>query len=633
MKQFLVLILVAFLSVTSFANDNFEIEVPSVLVKGVEANVEVKLMGSMKNAEPLMVTFNKVQFEITDIENNTFKLPFVPENQAGIEVTVGNELIIEEINPIPLWLSVIPPLIAIGLALLLKEVISSLFIGILSGTLIMSIYGKGFTGILTGFLGTVDTYIMNALNDWSHIAVIVFSMSIAGVVSIISKNGGMLGVVNRLEPYAKNPRSGQFVIWIMGVLIFFDDYANTLVVGNTMRPVADRLHISREKLAYLVDSTAAPVAAIAFITTWIGAELGYIETGLGHLPELDVSPYAVFLTSLQYAFYPIFTLGFMLMLIYKKRDFGPMYKAESKARELGKSGVESIHKINKEDSEFEAKEGVVPRSFNAVIPIFIIIAGAIWGMWETGTAATDMVALEGQGFFRKLSIIIGNSDSFTALLWSSLAGLVAAVLLTVSQKIMKLEETINSGLGGFKTMMPAMIILILAWALAGITEDMHTAVFLQGLWSDSMSPIFIPAVVFILSGLVAFSTGSSWGTMAILYPLLLPASYHVAMEAGMSHEEAMIVFYNVVSVILAGAVFGDHVSPISDTTILSSLATSCNHLDHVKTQMPYAVTVGLVAIVVGSIPAAMGVSSLILFPVGFAVLYGVVHFMGKPTDK
>ena len=497
----------------------------------------------------------------------------------------------------------------------------------------MSIYGNGIKGVVIGFLQTVDTYVMHALTDWSHIAVIVFSLAIAGVVSIISKNGGMLGVVNRLEPYAKNPRSGQFVIWVMGVLIFFDDYANTLVVGNTMRPVADRLFISREKLAYLVDSTAAPVASVAFVTTWIGAELGYIESGLGYLPELDVSPYGVFLTSLQYAFYPIFTLSFMLMLIYKKKDFGPMLKAELKARNSANNSDDLEVSTQKVSSEFIAKEGVVPKSYNAVIPIVIVIVGAVWGMWETGVSATDMASISGESTFRKLSTIIGNSDSFTALLWSSLAGLVASVVLTVSKKIMTLEETIDSGLGGFKTMMPAMIILVLAWALAGITQDMHTAQFLQALWSDSLSPVFIPAVVFILSGLVAFSTGSSWGTMAILYPLLLPASYHVAIEAGMNHADAMIIFYNVVSVILAGAVFGDHCSPISDTTILSSLATSCNHLDHVKTQMPYAVTVGAVSIFIGSIPAAIGISSFITFPLGIVVLYGVVHFLGKTTDN
>ena len=206
-----------------------------------------------------------------------------------------------------------------------------------------------------------------------------------------------------------------------------------------------------------------------------------------------------------------------------------------------------------------------------------------------------------------------------------------AVILTISQRIMNLEETISAGLNGFKTMLPAMIILILAWSLALITEEMHTATFLNSLWSDALSPFLLPAIVFILSALVSFSTGSSWGTMAILYPLMLPASYHISIEAGLSHDEVMIIFYNVVSVILAGSVFGDHCSPISDTTILSSLASSCNHIDHVRTQLPYAITTGIVAIVVGTIPASMGVSPLILFPVGFGIMYLIIRFVGKKT--
>ncbi len=632
MNKFIQIITVLFLSFSAFAQNNIEMEIPAFMVKEVQTSVTLVFPDGHDQEIPAHFTVNGVKYTHSSKEGNKMTFNYIPGEERQLVVQINTETISKEIHPIPLWLSVLPPLIAIVLALVLKEVISSLFLGILSGTLIMSVYGSGPAGLLKGFLSTIDTYIMNALNDWSHVAVIVFSLSIGGVVSIISKNGGMLGVVNRLEPYAKNPRSGQFVIWVMGVLIFFDDYANTLVVGNTMRPVADRLYISREKLAYLVDSTAAPVAAIAFITTWIGAELGYIESGLNHLPELNVSPYGVFLHSLQYAFYPIFTLSFMLMLIYKKSDFGPMLTAELKARKRAKLGQESEEELQEVNDEFSAKEGVIPKSFNAVIPILIVILGAIWGMWETGTSSTDMEAIANEPFLRMISTVIGNSDSFTALLWSSLAGLIAAVILTVSQKIMKLEETIESGLGGFKTMMPAMIILILAWALAGITEDMHTAQFLQGLWSESMSPVFIPAVVFILAGLVAFSTGSSWGTMAILYPLLLPASYHIAITNGMEHADAMVIFYNVVSVILAGAVFGDHCSPISDTTILSSLATSCNHLDHVKTQMPYAVTVGAVAIFMGSIPASMGVSSFITFPLGLVVLYAIVHFLGKKTD-
>jgi Na+/H+ antiporter NhaC len=605
--------------------------VPSILVEDVETTLTLEVKEGFLDESTLEIKLNGTYVPITSRSNDGIQISYTPSNEKILKIELNGVVVKESINPIPLWVSILPPLIAIVLALILKEVISSLFIGILSGTLVMSFYGGGMSGLVSGFFQTIDKYVLNALNDWSHIAVIVFSMMIAGVVSIISKNGGMLGVVNRLEPYARNPKSGQFVIWFMGILIFFDDYANTLVVGNTMRPVADRLKISRQKLAYLVDSTAAPVASIAFITTWIGAELGYIETGLGHIPELDESPYSVFLMSLQYAFYPIFTLAFMLMLIYKGKDFGPMFYAEKTARSGNNQSNEST--ITENDDEFTAKEGIKPRSFNAVIPIFIVIAGAIMGMWITGSNSTPEVEILGQSFFRKLSVIIGNSDSFTALIWSSMAGIVAAVILTVSQKIMTLEETINSGIGGFKTMIPAMIILILAWALAGITEDMHTAVFLQGLWSDSLSPIFIPAVVFILSGMVAFSTGSSWGTMAILYPLLLPASYHVAIESGMGHDEAMVIFYNVVSVILAGAVFGDHCSPISDTTILSSLATSCNHLEHVKTQMPYAVTVGAVAILIGSIPAAMGISSFITFPLGLAVLYAIVQFAGKRVEE
>jgi Na+/H+ antiporter NhaC len=422
----------------------------------------------------------------------------------------------------------------------------------------------------------------------------------------------MRGIVDKLTPYAHNPKSGQLVIWFMGILIFFDDYANTLVVGNTMRPISDRLRISREKLAYIVDSTAAPVAAIAFITTWIGAELGYIESGIADLNTINETPYSIFLNSLSYSFYPILTLIFILMLILQQRDFGSMYKKEKKARLFGvdkETIVDPELLIEEEDfvKEFEVKKGVTPKAYNAIIPIAVIVFGALSGMFYTGYSA-EVWDNNSIGFFRKLSITIGEADSFIALLWSSVSALVVAISMTLIQGIMKLKEAIESAFEGYKTMLPAMFILIFAWSLAYVTEDMQTATFLKSLWSSSLSPVFIPAVVFILSALVSFSTGSSWGTMAILYPLMLPASYQIVVDSGMGHEDAMLIFYNVVSVILAGSVFGDHCSPISDTTILSSLASSCNHIDHVSTQLPYALTVGAVSILFGSIPAAMGVS-------------------------
>jgi Na+/H+ antiporter NhaC len=607
-------------------------ELPSIILSDTDIKIYLK---DNENSHGNEATFEGQTFYVNDKE-----APVLRDKEGyylSYAVNADDEEIVirsagwewkEEIDPIPLWMSIIPPLIAIFLALILREVITSLFVGIFSGALIIGLYSDGFSSILLSFFSVIDTYILNALYDRSHISVIIFSMTIAGVVSVISRNGGMKGIVNRISPYAHNAKSGQLVIWFMGILIFFDDYANTLVVGNTMRPVSDRLRISREKLAYIVDSTAAPVAAIFFITTWIGAELGYIESGIAEIPAISESPYSIFLNSLSYSFYPILTLIFILMLILKQRDFGSMFNAEQKARvSTLKTSDEAF-----EDTfdEFDEKEGVVPKAFNALIPILVIVVGAVLGMLFTGYSES-VWQNEGLGFFRKLSITIGNADSFIALLWSSVAGLFAAIILTLMQGMMKLGEAIETAIEGYKTMLPAMFILILAWSLAYVTEDMHTATFLKGLWSSTMSPVFIPAIVFILSALVSFSTGSSWGTMAILYPLMLPASYQIAVESGMGHEESMIIFYNVVSVILAGSVFGDHCSPISDTTILSSLASSCNHIDHVRTQLPYALTVGVVSILIGSIPAAMGISTLILFPVAIAVLYTIIHFLGKET--
>jgi Na+/H+ antiporter NhaC len=643
MKKIVLFLLIVFSSAGSafsyqdlqFNKSNYRLELPAILIEESEISIYIESV-SEEAYETLLssgryVYINDEAFAI-QYEDGKARIDYqLKKEDEHLFVQIGEMEWKEDINPIPLWMSIIPPLIAILLALLIREVITSLFIGIFSGVLIMGLYSEGPGSILFSFLKVVDTYVLNALNDTSHISVIIFSMTIAAVVSVISKNGGMRGVVNRLEPYAHNPKSGQLVIWFMGILIFFDDYANTLVVGNTMRPVADRLRISREKLAYIVDSTAAPVAAIAFITTWIGAELGYIANGIESISEISESPYSIFLNSLSYSFYPVLTIIFIFMLIYKQRDFGSMYKAEIKARSANQLNT-SEREDNKDQSlsEFDAKEGVKEKAFNAVIPIIVIVFGAIAGMLYTGYDAAVWQDHD-LGFFRKLSITIGNADSFIALLWSSVSGLFVAIILSMAQGILKLEESINTALHGYKTMIPAMAILILAWSLAYVTEDMHTALFLKSLWSPTLSPIFIPAVVFILSALVSFSTGSSWGTMAILYPLLLPASYQIATESGMGHEEASIIFYNVVSVILAGSVFGDHCSPISDTTILSSLASSCNHIDHVRTQLPYALTVGLVSIVFGSIPAAMGISSWILFPICIAILFAVIHFVGKRT--
>jgi len=642
--------------------DDITVEVPEVVIKDIGTEIKI----SFKNEEHAMLTENnnKITFLINaqpvtiNFEKGIGKHKHTFTDDKTLKLVLGDYVFEKTTSPIPLWLSVLPPLIAIFMALIFKEVISSLFLGIFMGGAIIGAYTEGLKGIGTGLLSVIDKYIINSLNDWGHLSVIIFSMLIGGIVSVISRNGGMQGVVNIIAKYAKDARSGQLATWILGIAVFFDDYANTLVVGNTMRPVTDRLKISREKLSYIVDSTAAPIAAIAFVTTWIGFELGYIETSIKAI-GIEESAYSVFISSLAYSFYPVFTLLFILILIFQGKDFGPMAKAEIRARTTGmvynnvqkegrslfkrlmgkqpvevKAGIVEVEPLNvsEELSALEPAPTAKFRWYNAVFPIVIVIVGTFIGLIYTGWNAVEWPEEE-IGFGRQLSLIIGASDSYFALLWASLSGLLLAIGLTISQGILNLSDTIESVLNGFKTMFGAIMILVLAWALALVTEEMHTADFItNSMLSGGLSPVFIPLITFVIAALIAFSTGSSWGAMAILYPLMLPAAWQVCVVNGLDQEASMYIFYNVVSCVLAGSVLGDHCSPISDTTILSSMASSCNHIDHVNTQMPYALTVGIIAVIFGTLPGAMGVSSWITFPIGIAVLWAIVHFVGQKIE-
>lgn len=629
--------------------ETIEFSYPDIIVSGIETEVSI-VSSSIELPDVLFINGEEIK---VDKSNNTIQYVF----DSGSEFTIDNfEFNSPETSVIPLWMSILPPLLAIIFALVFKEVIFSLFAGLFAGGAIMGVYAEGVKGILTGFFKVIDTYIISALNDSGHLSVVVFSVIIGGIVAIISRNGGMQGIVNGIIKYAKNARSGQMATFLLGISIFFDDYANSLVVGNTMRPITDKLKISREKLAYIVDSTAAPVAAIAFVTTWIGAELGYISNGLEKINAdgviIDEGVYSIFLNSLAYSFYPILTLLFMVYIIWRQKDFGLMLKAESRARQGKTVNPEDNNADLTELEDLEPVEGIKHKSMNAILPVATIVFGTLIGLLFTGFESLqgqlltvdetlvglswgeiwsnmNQLKLPADSFGQKLGSLIGSSDSYTALLWSSLSALALAVFLTTTQKIMSLKDTIDTAISGFKTMIPAILILVLAWSLALVTEDMHTAEFLAQLIDGTIAPWLIPAFTFILAALVAFSTGSSWSTMALVYPLILPATWQICMTSGLDTPEAMGIFYNVVSAVLAGSVLGDHCSPISDTTILSSLASGCNHIDHVRTQIPYALTVGGVSVVCGTIFTALGLSPLLGFLVSFGVLILIVELIGK----
>ena len=565
---------------------------------------------------------------------------------------------------IPLWLSIIPPLMAILLALLFREVVISLFVGVWAGAFIAG--GMRLDGIFYFFLSlleTVEKYIIQALNDSGHLSVIVFSLLIGGMVAIISRNGGMAGVVQSLSRYAKTRRSSQFVTWFLGVAIFFDDYANTLIVGNTMRSVTDKFKISREKLAYIVDSTAAPVAAVAFITTWIGAELGYIDDGISTLTNfpVEMTPYAIFISSLKYSFYPVLTLIFILLLIYSRREYGSMYHAEQRAIKTGQvSPRASAMEAEEEHTEdLQPIKGAPLKWYNAFFPVVTVILMTVVGLLSTGMSATydqilssggtldshswgaiwrGMGALwEGEtpGFFMKIGKLIGNADSYVALLWASISGVGLAFILSLGGRIMRLPDIVTTMIKGFKTMLPALIILTLAWSLAATTEDLHTATYLSSALKDSLNPYFVPPIIFILSALIAFSTGSSWSTMAILYPIAIPMMWVICENSGLGPDISMELLLNVIAIVLAASVLGDHCSPISDTTILSSLASDCNHIEHVRTQLPYALTVGSISLVAGTTSTLLGggwlISTILLF-VSIGLLYLIIIRFGKRIE-
>jgi Na+/H+ antiporter NhaC len=548
-----------------------------------------------------------------------------------VSVVVGGTSHRVDAVRLPAWVSILPPLIAIALALIFREVVISLFAGVWLGAFL-------WTGLnpLAAILRSVDTFALPALADSDHAAIIIFSLLIGGMVGIIGKNGGTHGIVNRLTPYATTPRRGLLATYAQGLAIFFDDYANTLIVGNTMRPVTDRLRISREKLAYIVDSTAAPIASIMFVSTWVGYEISLIADGLrsaslavaAENPALaqqlaEASAFNVFIDTIPYRFYPLLALVMVFLVIWSGRDLGPMHRAEARAATGG-----GLHRpgaalmTDTSGGALEPREGTPLRFMNAVIPIVVVVGGVLIGLYYSGLSAL------GPGD-HSLRDIFGEANSFHVLLWASLLGCIAAVVLTLAQRIMSVQETIDSLLSGMRSMMLAMIILVLAWSLQGVTDVLGTAAYLSSMLEGNIAGQMLPVLVFVVAAAVAFATGTSWGTMAILLPLVVPLGATLSVAGDFAGDGTYTILLGVISSVLAGSIFGDHCSPISDTTVLSSMASACDHMDHVRTQLPYALLVAVVGMAVGDIPTAFGMSPWISLTLGVIILWIVLRIFGR----
>lgn len=529
---------------------------------------------------------------------------------AAVEVAGGGQDAV-----LPAWTSILPPLVAIALALLLRHVLVALALGVWLGAFLVS----GMSPVAS-FARLLDTYIVNAVADRGHASILVFSLLLGGMLGLMTQSGGAKGLASWVSTDSTSRRRGQLTTWFLGLLVFFDDYANSLLVGSSMRPVTDRLRISREKLAFLVDATAAPVASLALISSWIAVEVGYIGDQFRHL-GIERDAYVTFIETIPFRFYPILMLLFVAWLALRGRDFGPMLRAERRALEdglLSRPGSQPASDFHEES----VPDDVPGRPMNALLPVVVVVLVAAAGIYVDGrlkVLAADMTP--------SLRLIVGEASSSSAILWATGAGCLVALALSVGSGALSFGRSIEAWISGMRSMLFAALILVLAWSLGAVCRDLDTASFLIGAVGDWIAPAWIPATVFIMAAVVSFATGTSWGAMAILFPLVVPLAHQIAPG-----NETILL--GTVSSILAGSVWGDHCSPISDTTVLSSMATSCDHMDHVRTQLPYALFIGGVSLLCAELPVAAGwYGPWVGLLVGTAVMIAAFELLSGPVSR
>ncbi|MEE9211852.1 MAG: Na+/H+ antiporter NhaC family protein, partial [Phycisphaeraceae bacterium] len=538
-----------------------------------------------------------------------------------------------------LWV-LIPALVAIVLAVVTRQVIPSLIVGILAGAFMITPHLSGPGGYKESFFGwrpirvAVETYLigqptnepavdestgldtnktyvagvyddegtpreaLGALRNVNHLDVILFTLLIGAMIGVVAANGGTHSMVQSVSGWASNPRRGQVMGGLAGLVVFFDDYANAMIVGPTMRPIFDKLKVSRQKLAYIVDSTAAPVSSLALIGTWIGAEIGFIQQGLDQIGTAEASflggvgAYQVFLYSIPYRFYALFALLMVFLIAYTGRDFGPMKRSERRA----------ALEPNAQTAAPQAGALLSGKWWYAGAPILVLVGLTLAVLFWTGWSGVDRVKFDQVGIGEKLGEVLHNADAYGSILYGAIGAVTVAFLLSVIVRALTIQKTVEACMDGMARIFPAVIILGLAWTLSQVMQDLQlgsVARHYLGPEGIQFDPTFLPLAIFIASALVSFSTGTSWGTMGILCPVAVTVA--AGLVGDLPPDQAAPLFYASVGSVLAGAVFGDHCSPISDTTVLSALASGCSLESHVWTQIPYAVVAAVVGMACGDV--------------------------------
>ena len=495
--------------------------------------------------------------------------------------------------------SLLPPIIAIALALITKEVYSSLFIGIVVGGLLYSNFAFEAT-----VLHVFNDGIVASVTDSYNMGILIFLVILGAMVCLMNKAGGSAAFGRWAQVHIKSRVGAQLASILLGCLIFIDDYFNCLTVGSVMRPITDKHNISRVKLAYIIDATAAPVCIIAPISSWAAAVAGFAEDGQG---------YSLFLRAIPYNYYALLTIVMMVGLVLMKADYGPMARFEKNAREKGDlfSGANPYASVKEE--EMDGKGAVA----DLVFPVIVLVVFCVIGMLYSG------------GFFFGVGFIeaFSNSDASVGLMLGSAFALVVAFIYYQIRRSMSFKDMMACVPEGFKAMVPAILILTFAWSLKGMTDSLGAKYFVRDFVQTSATGVqmLLPVIVFAIGCLLAFATGTSWGTFGILIPIV---------QNVFSMDDPMAIVC--ISACMAGAVCGDHCSPISDTTIMASAGAQCDHVNHVSTQLPYAITcaaVSGVTYLIAGLLVHFGITGMIALPIGIVLMLGTLFVIRQATGK
>lgn len=549
-------------------------------------------------------------------ESNTSFIDYLREGAREVQVT-GH------------WTSLLPPLLAVMIAAFFRTMVGAL----VSAFAVGSFLSYGLNPLATAVLGVNDFLIKPALSQFS-ILIIVFLVALVGMVHVMAKSGGLDGLVRLTERFAKGRRRAKIAIGLSGLVVFFDDYSNTVVLGTTMRKLSDRWKISREKLAYLVDSTTAPVAGLALLSTWVAFEI-YLLGDIAAEQGLEISGYGMLVEMLPLRFYCIGTLIFVFMSSASGRDFGPMLSSERRAFREGKV-IDDSHRLLVSSEKDFATGSARPRWVNALVPIAILLVGIVGGIVILGQSR-----LEGAGEANSLAGFEGWRNAFGAAVYDPskgsdagvmpamltaalLAGLVA-VALPLAQGVLKIRDVLSSYSRALSTMWMAIFILAMAWAMREICEALGTADYLIAMLGGSIPLWMLPLLTFMIAAVMSFATGTSWGTMGILIPIMMP----LAAEMGALEPSSFIIYLLTAAAVLDGAIFGDHCSPISDTTVLSSISSGCDHIAHVNTQLYYAIATVLLSGILGYLSVAQGMPTWLFYLLYPLAVFGLLQVFGK----